>query len=229
MAPSIGATGSLHRVTSDRVELEQAAVFLDFDGTVTLSDTGRHVLERLGKPQWRALDADYAAGRIGSRECISRQWELVSGGLDAARPVAREIAIDPDFVALARELTASGAELTVVSDGFGFRATEVCEAAGVAVLTNRIDASGRLEFPWLDRCCACSSCGVCKQAPIKDARRRGRRTVLVGDGISDRKAALLAEVIFAKSDLADFCDEAGVDYRPFHRLHDVGRALLGWR
>jgi hypothetical protein len=36
----------------------------------------------------------------------------------------------------------------------------------------------RLEFPHEDRCCACSSCGTCKQAPVKDARYRGRTTVL---------------------------------------------------
>jgi hypothetical protein len=38
--------------------------------------------------------------------------------------------------------------------------------------------AGRLEFPHEDRCCACSSCGTCKQAPVKAARYRGRTTVL---------------------------------------------------
>ena len=51
--------------------------------------------------------------------------------------------------------------------------------------------------------------------------------MLVGDGASDRKAALLADVLFAKDDLAEWCDEAGVDYRPFRSLDDVARALLG--
>ena len=71
----------------------------------------------------------------------------------------------------------------------------------VPVLTNAVDwTTGRLEFPHEDRCCACSSCGVCKQAPIKDARHAGRTTVLVGDGASDYKAALLADVVFAKGE-----------------------------
>lgn len=52
------------------------------------------------------------------------------------RSVAREVPVEPDFVA------------------------------------------GRLEFPHEDRCCACSSCGTCKQAPVKAARYRGRTTVL---------------------------------------------------
>ena len=105
------------------------------------------------------------------------------------------------------------------ADGFGFHASTTCDAAGVPVLTNAVDwTTGELTFPNLDRCCPCSTCGTCKQAPLKDARRRGRTTVFVGDGISDRKAALLADVLFAKDNLADWCDDSGVDYRPFASL-----------
>ena len=95
------------------------------------------------------------------------------------------------------------------------------------MLTNAVDwETGRLEFPHEDRCCPCTSCGVCKQAPIKDARRRGRATVLVGDGTSDRKAALLADVVFAKGALARWCAGAGVAHHPFDSLDQVRTALL---
>jgi len=94
------------------------------------------------------------------------------------------------------------------------------------VLTNAVDwSTGVLEFPNLDRCCPCSSCGTCKQAPIKDARRRGRTTVFVGDGVSDRKAALLADVLFAKGRLAEWCDFSGVEFLSFETLADVHSAL----
>ena len=68
---------------------------------------------------------------------------------------------------------------------------------------------------------------MCKQAPIKDARYRGRTTVLVGDGASDRKAALLADVVFAKGPLAYWCRQYGVAVTPFETLADVHEALLG--
>ena len=81
-------------------------------------------------------------------------------------------------------------------------------------------------FPHEDRCCACSSCGVCKQAPIKDAKYAGRTTVLVGDGTSDYKAALLADIVFAKSTLAAWCARSGVDFVPYSTLRDVLDALV---
>jgi 2,3-diketo-5-methylthio-1-phosphopentane phosphatase len=209
------------------VGLADTSVFLDFDGTITRRDTCVHTLERLGGPDWHRYADEFAAGRIGSRECIQQEWSLVrSAGEDALRAVATEVEVDPAFVSLADALREAGAEVTVVSDGFGYHAEAVCAEAGVPVLTNAVDwETGELTFPNLDRCCPCSTCGTCKQAPIKEARMRGRSTIFVGDGISDRKAALLADVLFAKDNLADWCDEAGIDYRPFATLADVARAL----
>lgn len=210
-------------------DLSDTTVFLDFDGTVTTRDTGAHLLERLAPGEaWRLVGAAYAAGTIQSRECLVREWEVLPKDEALLRDTAREVPVDPGFEPFVAALRAAGVEVVVVSDGFGFYAEEVCAAAGVEVVTNRPDwSTGELTFPHLDRCCACSSCGTCKQAPLKDAKRRGRRTVLVGDGVSDRKAALLADVVFAKSELADWCEDMGVAYLPYHRLVDVHRWLLG--
>src|SRR3954447_23826891 len=151
---------------------------------MTVVDTGVHLLERLtGDNGWVAIDELYAAGAIGSRECLEREWELLPHDEAALRHAVRDVALDPDAERLITALRGKGAEVMVVSDGFGFYAQEVCARLGVPLLTNEVDwATGELQFPNLDRCCACSSCGTCKQAPIKDARRRGQTTVFVGDG-----------------------------------------------
>lgn len=209
------------------MELASVSVFLDFDGTMTVVDSGVHVLERLGgDSSWRAVDELYGAGAIGSRECLEREWEMLPHDEGVLRQAVSDVALDPDAERLVHELRSRGAEVTVVSDGFGFYAEEVCRRLGVPVLTNAVDwTTGTLEFPNLDRCCPCSSCGTCKQAPIKDARRRGRTTVFVGDGVSDRKAALLADVLFAKGRLAEWCEVSGVEYEFFDALADVYFAL----
>ena len=208
------------------VDLARASVFLDFDGTVTERDVGRHVLEQLARPGWQELSEQYRAGVIGSRECLVDQWDLLDADEAALRAAASEVPLDPGFEDFVEAMRRSGAELVVVSDGFGFRAEEVCQRFGVPVLTNHVDWEiGALEFPHEDRCCPCSTCGVCKQAPIKDARRAGRTTVLVGDGSSDRKAALLADVVFAKRRLAQWCALQDVPYHPFDTLADVQAAL----
>jgi 2,3-diketo-5-methylthio-1-phosphopentane phosphatase len=212
------------------MDFSTTSVFFDFDGTIATIDTGVHLLARLSTEDWRAVDDEYAAGAIGSREALSRQWAMLPRDEDLVRAVAREVPLDPAFGPLIEGLRAAGAEVTVVSDGFGFHVAEALSRFEIDVLTNAVDfATGTLEFPHLDRCCPCSTCGVCKQAPIKDARRRGRSVVFVGDGVSDRKAALLADRLFAKDDLAAWCELAGVDCEPFATLSDVHTALLGDR
>ena len=208
------------------VNLANAAVFLDFDGTITESDVGVHLLERLGDPDWRQVEDLYFSGAIGSRECLEREWALLPRDEAALRRVAAEVPLDAGLGDLVRDLRDAGAEVTVVSDGFGFYVADAVAPFALEVLTNEVDfGTGRMEFPNLDRCCPCSTCGTCKQAPIKDAQRRGRHAVFVGDGASDRKAALLADVLFAKGELADWCEEADVAFTPFGRLRDVGLAL----
>jgi len=209
------------------LDLPRTSVFLDFDGTITEQDVNQHLLDRFTGDAWLPLRDEYRAGTIGSRECLIGHWELLDPDETTLRAAAAEVPLDPGFEPLVTALRAAGAELVVVSDGFGFRAEEVCADAGVAVLTNHVDwSTGRLEFPHEDRCCPCSTCGVCKQAPIKEAGRSGRTTVLVGDGTSDRKAALLADIVFAKGRLAQWCALQEVPHRRFATLADVHAALL---
>ncbi len=209
------------------LDLSRTSVFLDFDGTISTVDVGVHVLTRAASDGWRDIDEQFRRGEIDSRECILDEWELVTGDEATLRTIAAEVELDPGLGPLADALRAAGAEVTVVSDGFGFYVEDACAPFGLDILTNAVDFStGRLLFPHEDRCCPCASCGVCKQAPIKEAQHRGQTTVLIGDGASDRKAALLADIVFAKGVLASWCAAVGVEFTPFDALTDVHRMLL---
>lgn len=209
------------------LDLPNTTVFLDFDGTISTADIGLHLLQRLAAPGWESIPAAYARGEIGSRECLTDEWAAIGVTEEVARAVAAEVSTDPGLVPLVDGLRAAGAEIAVVSDGFGFYVHEVCDPLGLEVFTNAIDfATGEVQFPFEDRCCPCSTCGVCKQAPIKDASYAGRTTVLVGDGVSDRKAALLADVVLAKDHLRAWCESFGVAHHPFETLADVQRLLV---
>ena len=206
-----------------RVDLSTTAVFLDFDGAV--APRHRRVLVAAAPPGWEAIEEGYERGTVVSRERLLDEWDLVEGDVvDLARAV-EVVPVDSDLPGFARRLRAAGAQVTVVSDGFGITVEDVCGRLDVGVLTNAVDAEGVLRFPHESRCCPCTSCGVCKQAPIKDARRARRTTVLVSDAIGDRKAALLTDVLFAKGPLAAWCDRVGVAYLPFTQLSDVEDAL----
>ena len=204
------------------MDLSGASVFIDFDGTISLSDTGVHLLDRLAPSSWRTIEDLYDAGVIGSRECMVREWAILNADRAEIEAAAREVPIDDGFVPLIEFLRGAEAEIIIVSDGFGFRAAEVAASAGVPIITNRIEWETRqVVFPYTDPSCECSTCGACKRGPIRKAKRRGRTTILIGDGTSDTKAATEADLVFAKDGLASWCAANDLTFHRFECLSDV--------
>ena len=209
----------------ETLDFKSTSVFLDFDGTISTKDIGVHLMERLTDSSWLGIEDLYEHGLIGSRECMLREWALLPVSDESLlRSVAAEVPIDPDFPVLVRGLLRMGAEVTVVSDGFGFYVEDAVSPCGVPVVTAQVDwTTGSLTFQ--DTECPCSECGTCKRAPVHEAALRGRTTVFVGDGNSDRHVAPLVNRLYAKDTLVAWCDANGVSYRSFRSLRDVAQDL----
>jgi 2-hydroxy-3-keto-5-methylthiopentenyl-1-phosphate phosphatase len=95
------------------------------------------------------------------------------------------------------------------------------EGVVARVRANRVDAR---PDGWRIRWESDSECDVCGQ-PCKRAALPPGPVVYVGDGFSDRCAALAAERVFARAGLATYLEAEGVPYEPFETLHDVAAAL----
>ena len=184
-----------------------------------------HLLERRGAGRVvrpRTSSSSGARSAAASASSTSGRWSTATR--PTLRAIAAEVPLDPGFGPLVDALRAAGAELTVVSDGFGFYVRRRVRAAR----PRRAHQRGRLH----DRRAAVPARGPV--LPVLVVRRvqagadqgrayRGQTTVLVGDGASDRKAALLADVVFAKDALASWCAAFGVAFTPFDTLADVHR------
>jgi 2-hydroxy-3-keto-5-methylthiopentenyl-1-phosphate phosphatase len=213
-----------------RRDLSNTSVFFDFDGTITTADVGLHLLERLADERWVELDDQYVAGTLGSRDCIEQQWQCIPDSIDEAqrRAVAAEVPIDPGFGPLVDAFRSAGAEVTVVSDGWGFYIEDFLAEWDLPVFTNTIDfASNTLVSPHRDPdCTLCGVCGTCKPRVIAKAAKRGRDTMFIGDGTSDRHAARVADTVFAKGALARWCTQEGISHAKFENLEEVNRLVF---
>ena len=223
-------------------DLSAVSVFLDFDGTITTADTGVHLLERLTTDDWRRSTTSTPPGPSAAARRSPGSGPCSRPTRTTLRAVAREVPLDPGLGPLVDGLRAAGAEVMVVSDGFGFHVADALAPFGVEVLTNAVDfAPARSCSPMPTGAARAPPCGTCKQAPIKDARRTRPVAVFVGDGVSDRKAALLSPTACSPRwarpvgprlaergyGLAEWCELADVAYEPFVSLADVHAALLG--
>lgn len=95
------------------------------------------------------------------------------------------------------------------------------EGVRLEVLANRVEAGPdgwRVRFR--DEA-VCATCGE----PCKRGALAASPYVYIGDGYSDRCAALAADRVFARDSLATHLDELGVGYEPFEDLGAVAATL----
>ncbi|MEO8559796.1 MAG: MtnX-like HAD-IB family phosphatase [Rhodospirillales bacterium] len=215
----------------------QWSVICDFDGTVTFDDFIDRLLEQHADVAWRAVEEDWKAGRIGSRECLTRQIDMVRcSPVQLARLIGR-MKIDPgfgSFVALCRQ---HALPLRIVSDGLDVAIRAILarhDLDNLPVFANRLEHRGkqrmRILFPQArDNCIAASGMCKCAQAEAAAGGPGGDRaqTLLIGDGASDFCLARAADFVFAKGRLAAYCAAENIPFAAFGDFFDICRLLTG--
>lgn len=220
-----------------------STVVMDLEGAACRRHPTLAALAGGGGPGWEAEVAATLHSGAGRRELLATAADLLATGGRLADPgwrraVGAAVGVDPDLQGVLTDLLGHpGVEVVAVADGLGLVdwAAELDGLVGTErfrLLANTVDRGGGVRFPHTSTCCACSSCGICAQSPVREAARAGRRTVFVGASVFDRKAALAADVVVARGTLARWCEAAGVPFRPFTALADLEPiigAVLGAR
>src|ERR1700704_1189641 len=96
-------------------DLQTPILFLDFDGTISRRDAVDAILETYAEPKWLAFEADWRAGRIGSRDCLRAQMSLVRASQKQIDGLLDEIGIDEELVALLEVCVARGIPVHIIS------------------------------------------------------------------------------------------------------------------
>jgi 2-hydroxy-3-keto-5-methylthiopentenyl-1-phosphate phosphatase len=206
-------------------------LLVDFDGTIASVDTTDHLLARFAAPSWRDIEEDWKAGRIGSRECMVRQIDLVRASQTEMDEFVAGIEIDTEFPAFAELCARLGHSITVVSDGLDRMVEVVLRRHGLELpyYANHLEWCGddrwRLAFPHARSDCQSLS-GTCKCNFVADAPRE--LSIVVGDGRSDFCIAGRADLVLAKGALLDHCIENDLPHVAFADFGDATEILAGW-
>ena len=199
-------------------------IFTDFDGTITDTDSlvfltrvlggGAAVLERIGQ--------QLRANTMTLRDGIATEMATIRAPFSEAEQLLRaQITVDPDFKSFVHWCCAQHIPLTVLSAGFH----EVIdlfipssEFPELEILASRIQP---LETGWQCLFRDASDYGHDKAAAIQQAHRDGFHTIFIGDGLSDRASAEVADEVLAKRYLAEYCRARGIACREFQTFADV--------
>jgi len=202
---------------------------LDFDGTVAPDDPTDRLLERFARPEWRAVEAEWQAGRMTSRECMQRQAVMLRATPDQLDAEIGTIEIDPGIYGFVSLCHQRGVDIAIVSDGFDRVVRVVLERAGLSIpfFANTLEWQGanrwRLALPHARADCR-SSAANCKCA--HGALAGG--CIVIGDGRSDFCMADRARFVIAKGTLAEFCCARGLAHASFRNFADATQRLAEW-
>jgi 2,3-diketo-5-methylthio-1-phosphopentane phosphatase len=206
-------------------------VLVDFDGTIATDDTTDRLLERFAEPEWLAVEDEWKAGLIGSRECLARQIALVRATPEQYAEFVAGIEIDPSFPTFVALCQSRGIGVTVVSDGLDRTVGAVLRRHGLDLpfRANQLAWLGgdrwRLLFPYGRGDCRALA-GNCKCQFAKGPP--GTVRVVVGDGRSDFCVAEQAELVLAKSALAKHAAATGLPHFPIQSFAEATTLLAAW-
>jgi 2-hydroxy-3-keto-5-methylthiopentenyl-1-phosphate phosphatase len=206
-------------------------VLLDFDGTISKVDTTDLLLERFAAPAWHDIEDEWKAGRIGSRECMLRQIDLVRATPAEMDAFIATVEIDPGFRGFVDRFRGMGHALMVLSDGLDRTIRTVLDRAGIDIpyFANHLQWLGgdrwRLTFPHARSTCS-TLAGNCKCGFAEGGPRV--LNILVGDGRSDFCLAERADLVLAKGSLLKHCRANDLPHYGFDTFEEATTLLAKW-
>lgn len=206
-------------------------IYVDFDGTITSADIGDELFREFGRLQ------PYNSQLRRNEISIEEYWKLLFSTLspELTRKDVEEYAvnceIDPYFVRFANFCRSRKLKLSVVSDGFDAYIEPVLykeKLAWLPVYCNKMifteNGPPVPVYPYASESCSCP-CASCKRNSVLANTGPDCITVFIGDGFSDFCAAEHSDIVFAKKNLAAYCNEHRIPHYPFHTFFDVQRIM----
>ena len=195
-------------------------VVLDWDGTVTERDSLWMVLEEFGDQEVFERAERGLGSSLTLRDVIDLEFSTVRAPVDEVVAwLLEHVRVRRGFRDFARAF-----EPLILSSSFVETIEPLLAREGVAlrVLANRVESGAD---GWLVRWRDETICDHCAEACKRGGLPAGAPVAFVGDGYSDRCAALAADRVFARDGLAAYLDDRGVRYEPFEDFVQLSRAL----
>ncbi|KAI7889204.1 HAD-like domain-containing protein [Mucor mucedo] len=217
--------------------MTQVQVFTDFDGTLSLDDTGLLLIDdrrSMGPERRRVLEHEILEGTKTYRDAVQEMWDSVHLSWDEAwAEYFNNCTIDPGFPAFNDYCRENNFPVTVVSSGLIPVLEKIMtnflgeKAKDIEIIANKGEVTGRdWKITWRDD----SIYGNDKSKTLEKARATATKDtifVFCGDGVSDISAAKHADVLFARRgrDLEFYCKREDIPFIAFDTFAEVEQVV----
>ncbi len=202
-------------------------ILCDFDGTISVRDTGYLLVNQFTSGNWEAIDQDFRNGKIGSKEAYSRIARILKGDESTLlRFIQEHSHIDSSFPGFYHYCREKGIDIKIVSDGLDFYIKKILEMHRLSEIPFYANCTqfGKdegidISFPYSGE--ECGLCGTCKKKLVQIHRKEYDSIFFVGNGLSDRCAAQEADFVFAKDSLYPYCVKKDITCHFFEDFQEI--------
>jgi 2,3-diketo-5-methylthio-1-phosphopentane phosphatase len=204
-------------------------IFSDFDGTMAQNDVGDALIKTFGDwPECEKAVQRWIRGEVSSREYYETATATIRVQREQLNGFCEAQLLTHGVLELAQFCRTQNWPLIVLSDGLDYYIRRVLSRHGLnlPVFANHLEFAPpdriTISFPYIAH--SCGKCANCKGPHVRRLAGAHEKIVYIGDGFSDRCGAQEADIIFAKGDLAKWCEEKSREYFRFENFENV----LNW-
>jgi len=207
------------------------AVFSDFDGTVTKLDLGDEIFKVYGK--FEPYHSDLREGKLNIKDYWQILCKELNPGTNAEiiRTYAEQAEVDSYFKDFAEFCRENNIPVSILSDGFDTYINPVLNKFGLEwmkVYCNQLvfnnGSTAVPVYPYASESCECL-CASCKRNSMLNNVDDNTVLIYIGDDYSDYCGAEHSDIVFAKKNLAAYCNENKIPHYPYSTFFDILRIM----
>jgi len=198
----------------------------DFDGTLTEKDFYKIIMEEYLKEDCKKLYNDWRNKKIKDIDYLGYVFKSIGRNEKEIFEDIMKISLDPFAEEFIENIKANGGDFAVVSAGTSYYIDRIFESKcikDVKVYSNKgVFKDNGIHFE-LDKTSEFYSdiYGIDKAKVVKKLKESYDFVFYAGDSEPDLNAALMADVVFAKSSLKELLDEKNKEYFKFENFKEI--------
>lgn len=198
----------------------------DFDGTLTEKDFYKIIMEDYLKEESADRYKDWKSKKIKDIDYLGYVFKNIRRNEDEIYEDIMKISIDPCAKEFIENIKNAGGDFAIVSAGTSYYIDKVCEKNGIEdvdIYSNKgMFKDNGIHFLLEEDSVFYSEIyGIDKLKVVKSIKEKYEKIFYAGDSEPDVKAALIADVVFAKGELVDLLKEQKKEFIEFENFSEV--------
>lgn len=208
--------------------MRNVTIICDFDGTITKKDNIVAIMKKFAPPKWEEIKDAVLSEKVSIREGVGKMFSLLPSHYKYAiiEYILSTAEIREGFERFVHYVKSENLPFYIVSGGMDFFVKPLVKhlVNEEVIFCNEADFSRdfiKIHWPYsCDEYCQ-NDCGCCKPSIIRKITTEEDFVVVIGDSITDLKAAQCADFVFARDLLLKKCQEYEIPHQPFNTFDDI--------